>query len=105
GLRNRRETILKGMEEAGKMKAHAEAQLDEYERKLQQVDDEITRVRKQMSEMAAAEREQILAEAKKRQERMERDAKLLIQQELKAARQQLLAAAINGAVSSAERLV
>jgi len=36
---------------------------------------------------------------------MERDAKLLIQQELKAARQQLLAATINSAVHSAERLV
>src|SRR5690606_34862354 len=105
GLRNRRESILKGMAEAGKMKAEAEAQLDEYERKLQQVDSEIARVRQQMSEMAAAEREQILAEAKKRQERMERDAKLLIQQELKAARQQLLAANINSAVHSAERLV
>jgi F0F1-type ATP synthase membrane subunit b/b' len=105
GLRNRRESILKGMAEAAKMKSEAEAQLSEYEQKLHRVDQEIERVRKQMSQLAAAERETILSEAKKRRERMERDAKLLIQQELKAARQELLSTAITGAMQSAESLV
>ena len=105
GLRHRRDSILKGMSEAAKMKGEAADQLSQYEQRLREVDEEIERVRAQMRDMAAAERESILSEAKRRRERMERDAKLLIEQELKAARQRLLSAAISGAMQSAETLI
>lgn len=105
GLRQRRESIMKGMDAAAKMKAEAEASLGEYEAKLAQLDRAIERVRREMREAAEAERASILEEAKKRRERMERDAKILIQQELKAAREALLHETIRTAMDSAERIV
>ncbi len=105
GLRARRESIMKGIDAASKMKADAQKSLDEYEAKLAKVDSEIERVRREMREAAEAEREQILEEAKKRRDRMEREAKLLVEQELKAAREVLLQETIRTAVQSAERIV
>lgn len=105
GLRQRRESIMKGMDTSAKMKAEAQASLDQYEAKLSKVDQEIERVRREMREAAEAERESILEEAKKRRERMERDAKLLIQQELKATHQALLHETVRTAVDGAESIV
>lgn len=105
GLVARKEGILRGMEEAARMKREAEARLEEYEQKLDHIDDEIERVKKEMQEAGERERERILKEAKERRERMERDAKLLIEQELKAAREELLREAARAAVSSAQSTI
>jgi len=101
-LKSRKASILRGMEEAGKMKSDAEARLAEYEQKLATVDQEIERVREEMRSAGQAERKRILAEAKDKRARMERDAQTLIEQELKAAREMLLAETARGAVRSAE---
>jgi F0F1-type ATP synthase membrane subunit b/b' len=87
------------------MKAEAADQLKEREAKLEQIDAEITRLKREMREAAQAERTTILAEARKRRERMERDAKILIEQELKAAREQLFDATVKAAVTSARQLI
>jgi F-type H+-transporting ATPase subunit b len=105
GLRRRREGVVKDLEAAAKMKAEAESQLAEHEARLQRVDSEIDRLKREMREAAQAERTAILAEAKKRRERMERDAQLLITQELKAAREQLFASTVHTAVQGAKQLV
>ena len=101
-LKSRKVTILRGMEEAGKMKSEAEARLAEYEQKLATIDQEIERVREEMRTTGQAERKRILAEAKEKRTRMERDAQTLISQELKAARETLLAETARGAIRSAE---
>ncbi len=101
-LKARKATILRGMEEAGKMKSDAEARLAEYEQKLANIDQEIERVRGEMRSAGQAERTRILAEAKEKRTRMERDAQVLLSQELKAAREELLAETARGAVRSAE---
>jgi len=44
-LKARKVSILRGMEEAGKMKSEAEARLADYEQKLATIDEEIERVR------------------------------------------------------------
>lgn len=102
GLKARKATILRGMEEAGKMKSDAEARLAEYEAKLANIDQEIERVREEMRAQGQAERTRILAEAKEKRARMERDAQILLSQELKAARETLLAETARGAIRSAE---
>ena len=102
GLKKRKTTILRGMDEAAKMKGDAAARLEEYEDKLKHIDDEIERVKQEMREAGKRERERILAEAKDKQARMERDAKILIEQELKEARQQLHRETVQSAVESAE---
>jgi F0F1-type ATP synthase membrane subunit b/b' len=105
GLAKRREQIMRGMEEAAAMRSEAVEQLKAYETKLASVDAEITRIRKDMREAADAERAAILAEAKKRHERMERDAKRMIEQELKNAREELLEQTVRKAMESATTLV
>jgi len=101
-LKSRKSSILRGMEEAGKMKSDAEAALAEYEEKLANVDQEIHRVREEMRTSGQAERARILAEAKEKRTRLERDAALLIAQELKAARESLLGETVRSAMRSAE---
>jgi F-type H+-transporting ATPase subunit b len=105
GLRKRKERIVQGMEEAGRMKAEAAVRLAEYEEKLEHIDREIERVRADMREAAEFERRRVLAEAKERRERMERDARLLVEQETKAARETLARETIAAAIKSAEGLI
>jgi len=101
GLKERRARIVKGIEDASKMKAEAQAALEGYESKLQKIEEQIERVRHEMREMGEAERERILAEARERQGRMEREARLLIDQEIKAARERLHNEVVSAAFKSA----
>ena len=105
GLKARKAAILRGMEEAGKMKADAEAALADYEHKLATVDQEIERVRADMRSAGESERKRILAEAKEKRTRMERDAETLIGQELKAAREGLQSEMTRSALQSAEAML
>ena len=105
GLVNRKATILKGMEEAAKMKREAEEQLQKYEDKLAGIDQDVARIQLEMRQAGEAERSRILNEARERRARMERDAELLISQELKATRELLLRETAESAVRSAERLL
>ena len=68
------------MEEAARMKSDAEKSLAEYEQKLASIDQEIERVRREMRAAGESERVRILADARARRERMERDARLLVEQ-------------------------
>ena len=101
-LKSRKANILRGMEEAAQMKSEAEAQLAGYEQKLANVDQEIERVRADMHSAGESERKRILAEAKEKRTRMERDAQTLIGQELKAAREGLTGEMVKSALKSAE---
>jgi F-type H+-transporting ATPase subunit b len=105
GLRKRKERIVHGMEEAGRMKADAEKRLAEYEEKLKHIDTEVARIRTEMREAAELERRRVLTEAKERRDRMERDARLLVEQETKAARETLAKETIEAAMRSAEELI
>jgi F-type H+-transporting ATPase subunit b len=103
GLKNRKTSILRGMDEAARMKREAEARLADYEEKLERIEHEVERVRREMREGAEAERARILSEAKTRRVRMEEDAKILVAQELSAAtaslREELIKAALTSAVA------
>ena len=101
GLKSRKATILRGMDEAARMKADAERRLAEYEEKLATIDQEIERVRREMRASGEAERVRILADARSRRERMERDARLLVEQELAATRETLTAELVKAAIQSA----
>jgi F-type H+-transporting ATPase subunit b len=101
-LKARKTNILRGMEEAGKMKSDAEGQLAQYEQKLANLDQDIERLRGDMRAAGENERKRILAEAKEKRTRMEKDAQTLISQELKAAREALTGEMVRSALSSAE---
>jgi F-type H+-transporting ATPase subunit b len=101
-LKARKLGIMKGMEDAAKMKAEAEASLKKYQQKLDGIDQDIERIKREMKEAGEAESARIVSEAKERRERMERDARTLIEQELKAAREELMRETVRAAVKSAE---
>jgi F-type H+-transporting ATPase subunit b len=101
-LRSRKQRITKGMEEAAKVKAEAEARLAEYQKKLDEIDADVARIRREMKEEGDAENARILSEAKERRSRMERDARALVEQELKTARDNLLRDTVRAAIKSAE---
>ena len=101
GLARRKATIQRGMKDAADHKAAAKARLAEYEQKLASIEDEIERVRRDMRHAGELERARILSEARARRERMERDAKLLVEQELAAARELLLKETVESALRTA----
>ena len=101
-LKSRKATILRGMEEAAQMKKEAAARLADYEQKLATIDQQVEQVRNDMREAGQSERKRILAEAKEKRTRMERDAQTLIAQELKFARESLVAEMSRAALRSAE---
>jgi F0F1-type ATP synthase membrane subunit b/b' len=101
-LGRRKAAIMHGMDEAAKMKDEAASSLAGYEQKLARIDEDIERIKKDMLEAGEAERVRVLAEAKERRARMERDAKLLIELELKAAHEELMRETVASAVRSAE---
>jgi F-type H+-transporting ATPase subunit b len=101
-LKARKLGIMKGMEDAARMKAEAEASLAKYKKQLDEIDSEVERIRREMKEAGEAESARILSEAKERRERMEKDARTLVEQEMKAARETLLRETVRAAVKSAE---
>ena len=101
-LKTRKLAMMKGMDDAAKMKAEAEASLAKYQKQLDEIDQEVARIRREMKEAGEAESARILGEAKERRERMERDARTLVDQELKATRESLMRDTVRAAVKSAE---
>jgi F-type H+-transporting ATPase subunit b len=101
-LKSRKLGIMKGMEDAAKMKANAEASLAKYQKKLDDIDDEVARIKREMKEAGEAESARILSEAKDRRARLERDARTLVEQELKAARENLIRDTVRSAIKTAE---
>jgi F-type H+-transporting ATPase subunit b len=101
-LKARKLGIMKGMEDAAKMKASAEASLAKYQKKLDDIEDDVARIKREMKESSEAESARILGEAKERRARLERDARTLVEQELKAARESLMRDTVRAAVKSAE---
>lgn len=101
-LKARQVGIMKGMEDAAKVKAEAEASLAKYQKQLDEIDEEVARIKREAKEQSEAESARIVSEAKERRARLERDARTLIEQELKAAREELLRETVRAAVKSAE---
>jgi F0F1-type ATP synthase membrane subunit b/b' len=105
GLRHRRERLLKGMDDAARMKREAEESLAVYRTKLERIDTEIARVREETQRANEAERKRILAEADQRRQRLESEARLLIEQELKVLQEQLRRETAAAALRSARELL
>ncbi len=105
GLRTRREKLLKGIDEAARMKSESEKSLAEYKQRLDNIDLEITRVRDEMRAANEAERARILSDAEQRRVRVESEARLLVEQELAALHEQLRRETVAAALRSARELL
>jgi F0F1-type ATP synthase membrane subunit b/b' len=100
-LQHRKANIMRGMEEAARMRSDAERRLEAYEQKLASIEQEVSRVRRDMREGAEAERNRILADARTRRERMEQEARQLVEQELAVAREELSSELVAEAMKAA----
>ena len=101
GLAKRKARIESGMKEAAAHRADAQARLEGYKQKLSSIEEEVERVRRDMRTAGEAERARVVAEAHARRERMERDAKLLVEQEFVAMRERLTKEMVESALRSA----
>ncbi len=104
-LVRRKEGLMQGMDEAAKMHEEAKAALANYQAKLEHISDEIERVQREMREASEQEKQRILGEARERRERMTAEARLLVQQELKAAREQVMEELTREVVTGATALL
>lgn len=105
GLVARRARVADDIDAATKMVDEATTQLAHYEGRLAEMDREMERIKREMKEQAEAERARILEDAKARQVEMEREAELLIQQELAEARQQMTLAVVGVVVERASKKI
>ena len=105
GLKKRRTNLVKDIDEASAMEAEAREQLSAYRAKLDNLDSEIERVKRDMSESAEAERKRALQEADARRERLVKEARTLVQQELDAMQERLTRETSRAALDSARRLL
>ena len=105
GLKSRRDTIAKDIEEAQRMKHEAEARAKVYLDKLAKLEDEMRVARDSLVHAGEAEQERIVKEAEAKAERMRKDAEFLVEQELKQIRGDLMREAVETAVRAAEDLL
>ena len=105
GLAERRQRITRGIDDASAMKEEARKQLETYRHKLENLGAEIERVQKEMRDTAEAERRRTLEEAAARRVRLEQEARVLIERELEALREQLTRETARAALRSARELL
>jgi F-type H+-transporting ATPase subunit b len=105
GLKNRRATIAREIEEAQRMRKEAEARAVKYQEKLSHLEAELKETRETLKAAGEGERDRIVREAEEKAARMEKDAKFLVEQELKQLRTELTREAVETAVAAAEELL
>jgi F-type H+-transporting ATPase subunit b len=105
GLKSRRDTIARDIEEAQRMRAEADARAKSYLAKLEHLEEEMRVARDSLVHAGEAEHERIVKEAEAKAERMRKDAEFLVEQELKQIRGDLWREAVETAVRSAEELL
>lgn len=102
GLKARRDSIAKELDEAAKIKAEAEEKLAEYTERLDKLDAELDRLKQELIRAGEADRDRIVREAKEKAERMKKDAQFLLDQEVKQLRIDLQKYAVEVAMRAAE---
>jgi F-type H+-transporting ATPase subunit b len=104
-VRDRHDAIAKSLAEGTRLRDEARARLDEYERKLGELQREIDIMVGGIRAEADSEKRRIIAEAEARAERMRRDAEQQIQAEMQRVRATLEREAVAAAVAIAEKLL
>ena len=105
GLKNRRATVAREIEEARRMQKEAEARAAKYQEKLSHLEAELKDTRDSLQAVGEAERDRLIREAEEKATRMERDATFLVEQELKQLRAELTREAVETAILAAEELL
>jgi F-type H+-transporting ATPase subunit b len=104
-LVKRKENITREIDEATRLRKAAETRLAQYEKKLEKISDELERVRREFREQGERDKERIIREAKERRERMQKDTEIILLQEAKQMRQELLAEVVAQATRIATEIL
>jgi F-type H+-transporting ATPase subunit b len=104
-LVKRKENIVRELEDARRLREAAETRLAEYEAKLGKIHEDLDRVRKEFREQGELDKQRILQEAEERRLRMKRDAEILLSQEVKQMRQDLVLEVVREATRLATELL
>jgi F-type H+-transporting ATPase subunit b len=104
-LLKRKQTIMHEIDVAQDLLNSSQRRLREYEEKLKRIDETSAQLKADFALQSETEKKHFLAEAEERRVRMRKDAEFRIEQELKAAKAELLQAAVQGAVAAAEDLL
>ena len=104
-LVKRKENITREIDEATRLRKAAETRLEQYEQKLEKISDELERVRHEFREQGERDKERIIREAKERRERMQKDTEIILLQEAKQMRQELLAEVVAQATRIATEIL
>jgi F-type H+-transporting ATPase subunit b len=99
----RRASLLRGIEEAGAVRAEAERRLVELDDRLAHIDDRLESIRAEVRGAAEEDRKRILEEASERSSRMEKEAHRLVEAELESARTALKHEIVREAVAAARQ--
>jgi F-type H+-transporting ATPase subunit b len=104
-LLKRKQSIMSEIDNASQLKREAEKRLREYEERFEKIESTLAALKAEYASQAQLEKKHILAEAEERRTRMKRDAEFRIEQELKAARIELLREAVQGSTAAAEEMI
>jgi F-type H+-transporting ATPase subunit b len=99
----KREKLLVDLNEAKRLREAAEAKFEEYSRRLDALDEERRQLMDDYHAQGEAEKERIVADAKRQVEKMRSDAELVIQQELRKAVRAIEEQAVDMALGMAEQ--
>ena len=105
GLKARRDTISKEIEEAQRMKHEAEERAKTYQSKLEKLEEELVAARESLVQAGEAESERVVRDAEAKADRMRKEAEFLVGQEFKQIRENLLRETVEAAVAAAEDLL
>jgi F-type H+-transporting ATPase subunit b len=104
-LAKRKETIIGEIENAERLRKAAEKRLAEYESKLEKIHEDLARIRGEFRQQGETEKTRLVTEAKERRERMKRDGEVLLSQEVKQMRQELVTEVVSEATRLATELL
>jgi F-type H+-transporting ATPase subunit b len=102
---DRHDRIAHDLDEAARLRQQAEAQLREYEKKVQNVDAEVDQLLAQIRQEAENEKLRIISAAEDQARKLKADAQRQIEAEIARARQELHRTVVEAAVAAAEGLV
>jgi F-type H+-transporting ATPase subunit b len=104
-LVKRRESIMRDMNEARRLREEAEKRLAEYEAKLGRLGEELEAIRNDYRQLGERDKERIVREARERSRKMRADAEQILAQELRQMHQDLLAETVENATALAIRMI
>jgi F-type H+-transporting ATPase subunit b len=101
-VRDRHDRIKKDLEEAARLQKAAQGKLEEYGRRVKDVEREVETLLEQVRKEAEADRARIIAAAEEQAKKIKEDAQKQIEAEIARARTELRRGVIEAAMASAE---